>query len=66
MSRIAKNSIKIDKETTCNFQNGVFVVKGKLGEMKIEVKDNFTTIQNTTGCLAKHNYNPDLYTIENV
>ena len=41
MSRIAKNSIKIDKETTCNFQNGVFVVKGKLGEMKIEVKDNF-------------------------
>ena len=32
----------------------------------VEVKDNFTTIQNTTGCLAKHNYNPDLYTIENV
>ncbi len=31
-----------------------------------EVKDNFTTIQNPKGCLAKHNYNPDLYTIENV
>lgn len=30
-----------------------------------EVKDTFTTIQKTKGCLAKHNYN-DMYEIEDV
>ena len=35
MSRIAKNNIKISKEITCNYDNGVFIAKGKLGEMKV-------------------------------
>ncbi|MDC0060644.1 50S ribosomal protein L6 [Pelagibacteraceae bacterium] len=37
MSRIAKNSIKIDKDIVCSFQNGNFNAKGKLGEMNINV-----------------------------
>ena len=37
MSRIAKNSIKIDKEILCDFQNGNFNAKGKLGEMNLIV-----------------------------
>ena len=41
MSRVAKNSITFDKETSCNFENGVFFAKGKLGEMKINVNTNF-------------------------
>ena len=41
MSRIAKNSIKIDKEITCNFDNGIFLAKGKHGEMQINVNSNF-------------------------
>ena len=41
MSRIAKNSIKINKEITCNFQDGVFFAKGKLGEMKLNIKPSF-------------------------
>ena len=41
MSRIAKNSIKIDKEINCNFDNGIFFAKGKLGEMKININPNF-------------------------
>ena len=36
MSRIAKNSIKIDKDIQCNFENGIFSAKGKLGEMLTE------------------------------
>ena len=35
MSRIAKNSIKISKETTCSFNDGVLKVKGKLGETSL-------------------------------
>ena len=35
MSRIAKNSIKIDKDILCSFQNGNFNAKGKLGEMNL-------------------------------
>ena len=31
-----------------------------------EVKDTFTTIQKTEGCLAKHNYYKETYVIENV
>jgi len=42
MSRIAKNSIKISKDTSCNFENGTFFAKGKLGEMKLNIKPNFT------------------------
>ena len=42
MSRIAKNSIKIDKDIQCNFNDGVFFAKGKLGEMKLNVKPSFT------------------------
>ncbi len=41
MSRIAKNSIKINKDINCNFENGVFLAKGKLGEMKININTNF-------------------------
>ena len=47
MSRIAKNSIKISKDTNCSFDDGLFKVKGKLGEIslninplyKVEIKD---------------------------
>ncbi len=41
MSRIAKNSIRINKDTNCNFENGVFLAKGKLGEMKLNISSNF-------------------------
>ena len=37
MSRIAKNSIKIDKDISCSFQDGNFNAKGKLGEMSMSV-----------------------------
>ena len=37
MSRIAKNSIKIDPDTSCKFENGNFFAKGKLGEMNLTV-----------------------------
>ena len=48
MSRIAKNSIKISKEITCSFNDGVLKVKGKLGETslilnplyKIDIKED--------------------------
>lgn len=36
------------------------------GQWSAEAKDSFTTIQKTQGCLAKHNYNKDLYVVENV
>ena len=42
MSRIAKNSIKIDKEISCSFQNGNFNAKGKLGEMNLIVDPLYT------------------------
>ncbi len=42
MSRIAKNIIKINEGTSCNFENGIFFAKGKLGEMKMEIKSDFT------------------------
>lgn len=41
MSRIAKNSIKIPTETTCDFQNSIFVAKGKLGEMTLKINPLF-------------------------
>ena len=42
MSRIAKNSIKINNEITCNFNNGIFFAKGKLGEMKLNINSGFS------------------------
>ena len=48
MSRIAKNSIKIDKNIVCSFQNGIFNEKGKLGEMNLPVDPLYTVnIQET-------------------
>ena len=46
MSRIAKNNIKFNKETSCSFNDGLFQAKGKLGEMKIKVNSNFDIIIN--------------------
>ena len=40
MSRIAKNSIKFDKDILCSFQNGNFNAKGKLGESQIAFFEN--------------------------
>ena len=40
MSRIAKNIIKLNDQTTCKFENGVFFAKGKLGEMQISINPN--------------------------
>ena len=37
MSRIAKNSIRLDNDITCSFQDGNFKAKGKLGEMSLVV-----------------------------
>ena len=42
MSRIAKNPIKITKEVECTFKEGIFLAKGKLGQMQITVNPNFT------------------------
>ena len=41
MSRIAKNIIKKNKETTCHFNDGKFLAKGKLGEMEINIHSSF-------------------------
>jgi len=41
MSRIAKNPIKITKELECSYKEGIFFVKGKLGQMQIHVNSNF-------------------------
>ena len=41
MSRIAKNIIKVNDQTTCKFENGVFFAKGKLGEMKLNINPSF-------------------------
>ena len=41
MSRIAKNSIKINKDINCNFKDGIFLAKGKLGEMQTHINSNF-------------------------
>ena len=42
MSRIAKNSIKINKEIICKFESGNFFAKGKLGEMNFNVDPLYT------------------------
>tara|TARA_B100000575_G_C22813494_1_gene479061 strand:- start:101 stop:634 length:534 start_codon:yes stop_codon:yes gene_type:complete len=41
MSRIAKNPIKIQDGIECKFNNGVFIAKGKLGEMSLNINSNF-------------------------
>ena len=41
MSRIAKNSVIIPKETTCNFDNSILVAKGKMGELSINISPLF-------------------------
>ena len=42
MSRIAKNSIKFEQDTSCKFEGGVFFAKGKLGEMNLKVDPLYT------------------------
>ncbi len=42
VSRIAKNSIKIDQDISCKFENGNFFAKGKLGEMNLIVDPLYT------------------------
>ena len=46
MSRIAKNPIKISKEIECNFKEGIFYAKGKLGQDQIKVNSNFKIVIN--------------------
>ena len=46
MSRIAKNPIKITKEIECSFNEGIFIAKGKLGQMEISVNSNFNILFN--------------------
>ena len=42
MSRVAKNSIKYDQDTSCKFESGNFFAKGKLGEMNLSVDPLYT------------------------
>ena len=42
MSRIAKNSIKIDKDISCKFEDGNFFAKGKLGQMNLLIDPLYT------------------------
>ena len=42
MSRIAKNIIKINENINCNFEDGIFLAKGKLGEMQMNINPNFS------------------------
>ena len=44
MSRIAKNSIKITKDTSCNFDNGTFEAKGKLGVIKLKINNEYKIV----------------------
>ena len=41
MSRIAKNSVIIPKDTSCNFDNSVLVAKGKMGELSLKISTIF-------------------------
>ena len=41
MSRIAKNSIKIDQDISCKFESGSFHAKGKLGEMNLFIDPSY-------------------------
>ncbi len=44
MSRVAKNPIKIHNDVQCTFNNGVFIAKGKNGEMNISVNQSFNIL----------------------
>ena len=61
MSRVAKNSIKIDENIKCNFENGIFFVKGKLGESQISVNSNFDVKidKETVSVIPNNNSNKD-------
>ena len=56
MSRIAKNTIKINPDIACSFDNGNFTAKGKLGEMKIKILPIFSIKidQNEVSVLPKN------------
>ena len=41
MSRIAKNSIKVNKDIDCKFENGFFLAKGKLGEKSLKINSDY-------------------------
>ena len=41
MSRIAKNPIKISKDVECNFKEGIFSAKGKLGFIEVNVNSEY-------------------------
>tara|TARA_Y100001970_G_C14191857_1_gene835860 strand:+ start:888 stop:1421 length:534 start_codon:yes stop_codon:yes gene_type:complete len=45
MSRLAKNSIKIPEGASCNFENNILLIKGKLGEAKISINEMFSIEQ---------------------
>ena len=42
MSRIAKNSIVIPKDTICAFENNILSIKGKLGSLSLSINNGFT------------------------
>ena len=42
MSRIAKNPILVSKDVECNFNQGIFSVKGKLGKTQININPNYS------------------------
>ena len=41
MSRIANNPIKISKDVECTFRDGIFLAKGKLGQMQTIINSNY-------------------------
>ena len=45
MSKIAKNGIKLPQDTTCNFDNNILLVKGKMGEVTLPISELFTIKQ---------------------
>ena len=53
MSRIAKNSIKIDQDISCKFENGNFFAKGKLGEMNLRIDPLYTLDINNNEIFVK-------------
>ena len=60
MSRIAKNPIKISKDVECNFNEGIFSAKGKLGQITIHVNPNYKIIINDQEVMVlpkKENFN---------
>ena len=42
MSRIAKNNVKIPEGTSCSFEKNILTVKGKLGEIALNINHLFT------------------------